>query len=134
MTLPSSRLRDRPERAGQLDRPGQLDRLGVLLSGLCVLHCVAGIVIVTAMGLGGSLLLHPAIHKLGLVIATLVAAVAIGAGALRHRRRMPSVVALTGLCFMGGALAVGHGTDEMVLTVIGVALVAAGHVLNLRRR
>jgi hypothetical protein len=34
---------------------------------------------------------------------------------------------------MGGALAVPHGVDEAVLTVIGVTLVAAGHLLNLRR-
>lgn len=126
--LPLPRLRDRPE------RPKQLDRLGVLLSGLCALHCVAGVLIVTMMGVGGGLLLHPAIHRVGLAFAVVIAALAIGAGALRHRRRLPFVVALAGLCFMGGALAVGHGADEMVLTIIGVVLVAIGHVLNLRRR
>jgi hypothetical protein len=42
------------------------------------------------------------------------------------------VVAMTGLSFMGGALAVPHGTEEAVLTVIGVSLVAIGHILNLR--
>lgn len=111
---------------------GRLDRLGVLLSVLCALHCVAGIVLVALLGLGGGLLLDPAIHRVGLVIATVIAAVAIGAGALGHRRRAPFVVAVIGLAFMAGALAVGHGPDEMVLTVIGVALVALGHVLNLR--
>jgi hypothetical protein len=35
---------------------------------------------------------------------------------------------------MGGGLAVEHGVEEAVLTVIGVTLVALGHVLNLRRR
>ena len=34
--------------------------------------------------------------------------------------------------FMGGALAVPHGYKEAVLTIIGVALVSLGHVLNLR--
>ena len=34
--------------------------------------------------------------------------------------------------FMGGALAVPHGFEEAVLTIIGVALVSLGHVLNLR--
>ena len=112
---------------------GRFDRLGVMLSCLCAVHCVAGIVLVAGMGIGGTLLLHPAIHKVGLVIATFVAAVAIGMGALRHRRRMPFVVAVAGLTFMAAGLAVGHGTDEMVLTVIGVALVAGGHFLNLRK-
>lgn len=118
----------------RLERPRRLDRLGVLLSFLCAVHCVAGMLIVAVLGLGGGLLLHPAIHKVGLLIATIIAGVAIGLGALRHRRAAPLVVAMTGLSFMGGALAVGHGVEEMVLTIIGVALVASGHFLNLRRR
>ena len=33
---------------------------------------------------------------------------------------------------MGAALAVPHGVKEAVLTIIGVALVSLGHILNLR--
>ncbi len=112
---------------------GRLDRAGLLLSGLCALHCVLGVIIVAGLGLGGGIFLDPAIHRVGLVLATLIAAVAIGVGAVRHRRALPFVVAMTGLSFMGGALAVGHGVEEAVLTVIGVTLVAAGHLLNLRK-
>ncbi|WP_271079041.1 MerC domain-containing protein [Aurantiacibacter sp. MUD61] len=111
---------------------GKMDRVGILLSALCVLHCVAGLILVAGLGLGATFLLDPAIHRAGLVLATLVAGVAIGIGAIRHRRRTPFVVAMTGLSFMGGALAVGHGFEEAVLTIIGVGLVAAGHLLNLR--
>jgi hypothetical protein len=111
----------------------RMDRFGMVLSGLCAVHCVLGVVIVAGLGLSGGFLLNPAIHRVGLLLATIIAAVAIGLGALRHGRRAPFVVAMTGLSFMGGALAVGHGVDEAVLTVIGVALVALGHVLNLRR-
>jgi hypothetical protein len=39
---------------------------------------------------------------------------------------------MTGLSFMGGALAVPHGPKEIALTVIGVSLVAVGHFLNMR--
>lgn len=112
---------------------GRLDRLGVLLSALCLLHCVAGLVLVAGMGLGAGFLLDPDIHRIGLLLAVLVAAVAIGAGALRHRRAEPFVVAMTGLTFMGGALAVNHGWEEAVLTMIGVVLVASAHIMNLRR-
>ena len=66
------------------------------------------------------------------VVATLIAGVAIGWGALRHRMAAPFVIAMTGLTFMGGALAVPHGVKEAVLTIIGVALVSLGHILNLR--
>ena len=112
---------------------GRLDRAGMLLSSLCAVHCVLGIVIVAGLGLGGGILLDPAIHRYGLLLATLIAGVAIGTGAIRHRRAAPFVVAMTGLTFMGGGLAVDHGIKEAVLTVIGVTLVAAGHILNLRR-
>ncbi|KRA81585.1 MerC domain-containing protein [Altererythrobacter sp. Root672] len=112
---------------------GRLDRVGMVLSGLCAVHCVLGIVIVAGLGLGGGLLLDPIVHRVGLVCATVVAGVAIGIGAIQHRRAAPFVVAMVGLSFMGGALAVDHGIEEAVLTIIGVILVAAGHTLNLRK-
>lgn len=112
---------------------GRLDRVGVFLSCLCLIHCVAGLVLVAGMGLSATFLLDPAIHKGGLLVATIVAGIAIGVGAIRHRRAAPFVVAMTGLSFMGGALAVGHGFEEAVLTIIGVILVATGHILNLRK-
>ncbi len=110
----------------------RLDRAGMVISGLCALHCVASIVLVSVLGLGGQFLLAPAIHRVGLVLALLIAAVAIGWGALRHRKPAPFVVAMMGLTFMGGALAVPHGAEEALLTIIGVALVSLGHILNLR--
>ncbi len=111
---------------------GKLDRVGIALSALCLLHCVLGIVLVAGMGLGATFFLDPVIHKFGLLLATIVAGVAIGMGAIRHRRAGPFVIAMMGLSFMGGALAVGHGAEEAIFTMIGVGLVAAGHFLNLR--
>jgi uncharacterized membrane protein YoaK (UPF0700 family) len=102
------------------------------LSGLCAVHCIVGIIVVAGLGLGGGLLLAPEIHRVGLVLATIVAAAAIGLGARRHRRGAPVLVALAGLACMSAALFVGHGMEEAVLTVAGVTLVAAGHLLNLR--
>ena len=110
----------------------RLDRAGIALSALCAVHCVLSIVLVSVLGLGGTFLADPDIHRIGLLLATLIAGVAIGWGALRHRVASPFVVAMIGLSFMGGALAVEHGPREAVLTVIGVALVSLGHILNLR--
>lgn len=111
---------------------GKLDRVGIFLSALCLIHCVLGIVLVAGMGLGAGFLLDPDLHRVGLLLATIIAGVAIGVGAIRHRRAGPFVIAMMGLSFMGGALAVGHGFEEVVLTMIGVGLVATGHLLNLR--
>ncbi|MBV7265552.1 MerC domain-containing protein [Erythrobacter ani] len=110
----------------------RFDRAGILLAGLCALHCVATIVVVSALGLGSHFLLSPEIHRFGLALALIIAAVAIGWGALKHRRAAPFVTAMTGLTFMGGALAIPHGAGEAILTLIGVVLVSAGHLLNLR--
>lgn len=111
---------------------GRIDNVGITLSALCLVHCLATLVLISALGIGGSLLSDPRIHEAGLALATIVAAVAIGLGALRHRRPVPFVTAMTGLSFMGGALAMPHGYQEAVMTIIGVALVSAGHILNLR--
>lgn len=110
----------------------RLDRVGVMLSGICALHCVLSIVLVSALGLGGELLLSPAIHEVGLALAILVGAVTLGLGVLRHGEVGPLVLGFIGLALMGGALAVGHGVSEALLTITGVALVAMAHIRNLR--
>jgi hypothetical protein len=110
----------------------RLDRVGLTLSVLCAVHCVGTLVLVAGLGIGGSVLLNPAIHRTGLILAMLIVAVAIGAGALRHRRPAPFVIAMTRQTIMGGAIAAPAEIEETVLTIIGVGLVAIAHVLNVR--
>lgn len=110
----------------------RLDHLGIGLAGLCALHCLATLVVVSALGLGGHFLLEENIHRIGLLLALVVAAVAIGWGLMRHRRALPFAVAVVGLGFMAWALAVPHGANEFLLTLVGVSLVLFAHVLNLR--
>ncbi|QDH33399.1 MerC domain-containing protein [Porphyrobacter sp. YT40] len=110
----------------------RLDQIGIGLAGLCAVHCLLTIVIVSAMGLGGHFLLEENIHRIGLLLALLVAAVAIGWGLLRHGRVLPFAIAAGGLALMAAALVVPHGTNEFALTLIGVVLVSIGHWLNLR--
>ena len=110
----------------------RLDQLGIGLAGLCALHCMVTMVVVSALGLGGHFLLEENIHRIGLALAVGVAAVAIGWGVLRHRRMLPFAVAMTGLVLMAAALVVQHGSNELLLTLAGVSIVSLGHVLNLR--
>ncbi|WP_299195841.1 MerC domain-containing protein [uncultured Erythrobacter sp.] len=109
-----------------------LDKTGIAISALCAVHCVLTIIIVSGLGVGGQFFFSEEIHRYALVVALIIAAVGIGWGALMHRRREPFVIAMMGLSFMGGALASPHGTQEAILTIIGVALVSLGHLLNLR--
>jgi hypothetical protein len=110
----------------------RLDRAGIVLSGLCAVHCILGVVLVGVLGLGGEVLLSPAIHRVGLALALVIGLVSLGFGVLRHGRVGPLVVGGIGLSLMASAIAVGHGLPEAVLTVMGVSLVAAAHVSNLR--
>jgi hypothetical protein len=112
---------------------GQLDRVGVVLSGLCMVHCVAGLFLIGAFGLGGSVLFNPAIHRYGLMIAFAIGVITIGMNAFRHGHRLPLVLGSGGLLLMGSAVLVGHSASEAALTIGGVLLVASAHVINMRR-
>lgn len=111
----------------------RLDRVGMVLSGLCALHCLAGVVLVTVMGLGGGILLDPSIHRIGLAIALVVGGATIGIGAIRHGRILPLTLGTLGLSLMALALWTGHSAYEAALTICGVALVALAHFINMRR-
>lgn len=119
-------------RATVLSIRNQLDRTGIVLSGLCVLHCVLGIVLVSALGIGSQALLSPKIHEIGLVLAIAVGTVTLGLGALRHGAGGPLAVGAAGILLMAAGLASGHGLPEALLTIAGVALVATAHIRNLR--
>lgn len=110
----------------------RLDHLGIGLAGLCALHCLATLVVISTLGLGGHFLLDENIHRIGLLLALVVGGVAIGWGLLRHRRMLPFGVAMAGIALMAAALVIPHGSDEFLLTLAGVALVSVGHLLNLR--
>ncbi len=110
----------------------RLDRVGVVLSGLCAVHCAAGLVLVTLLGLGGGVLLDPVIHEVGLVLAVGIGAIGLGAGVLRHRRIGVLLTGLVGLALMATAMRLEHGAHEALLTIAGVALLASAHWRNLR--
>lgn len=125
-------MKEAPDSSADIVR-GRFDRLGVLISGLCMVHCVAGLFLIGVLGLGGGVLLNPAIHRFGLVAAFLVGMITIGAGALRHGHRLPLALGTTGLALMAAAIVSDHGTGEALLTICGVVLVASAHIVNLRR-
>ena len=93
-------------------------------------HSVADLV--RELGLGGSVLLDPAVHRVGLALAILVGGVGLGVGIARHGKREPLGLGLAGLSLMALALLTGHSPAEAALTIAGVALVAWAHWRNVR--
>ncbi|MDL2352366.1 MAG: MerC domain-containing protein [Pseudomonadota bacterium] len=119
-------------RQAYLSIRGRLDRVGVILSGLCALHCLAGLLLVVGLGLGGGVLLNPEIHRVGLALAIAVGSVTLVLGVIRHGDPVPLQVGACGVGLMAFALFVGHGSAEAVLTILGVTLLAWAHLRNLR--
>ena len=61
-----------------------LDRIAIGLSGLCLLHCMAGFVLLGLFSLTGDWLDHR-VHVVGLVLAMPLAAVALWRGFRRSK-------------------------------------------------
>jgi hypothetical protein len=109
-----------------------LDRAAIGLSGLCIVHCVLSVVLVATMTGASSLLADPIIHKVGLVGAIVLGAVALGQGYRRHRATRPLVVGGGGLVLMALGLVVPHGLPEVIVTIVGVTVLALAHLMNVR--
>jgi hypothetical protein len=109
---------------------GRLDRLAMGLSGLCLVHCVATAVLLGMLASAGSLLGKPIIHEVGLMLAMVIGAVALGRGVREHGFILPSLVGLAGLSLMGWALSLPEGGPEPIYTMSGVLILAFGHRLN----
>jgi hypothetical protein len=109
----------------------RLDRFAMGLSGLCAVHCVATVVLLGLVASAGGLLGKPIIHEVGLSLAMIIGAVALGRGVREHGFLLPSAVGVVGLATMAYAMTLHESGLEPAFTIIGVAVLALGHRLNL---
>jgi hypothetical protein len=68
----------------------------------------------------------------GLSLAMIIGAFALGRGIMAHGFMMPSAVGGLGLGVMAGALTMPHDGSEAAATIVGVLILALGHDLNRR--
>jgi len=113
----------------------KFDLVGLVLSGVCLLHCLLLPVAVVAapalaVWLGET---ETSVHWLLFAAALLVSGGALLAGLRRHGVWLVVLLGGLGLLAMAAAAAhlFGRGV-ELVLTVIGASIVALAHVMNLR--
>ena len=57
----------------------RLDRMAIGLSGLCLVHCLATSVLLALVSAAGGILGAPIIHEVGLGLAMIMGAIALGA-------------------------------------------------------
>jgi ABC-type transport system involved in multi-copper enzyme maturation permease subunit len=106
------------------------DGLGMGLAGLCMVHCLLASMLLLFLASAGGALFNPAIHEIGLLLATILGALAFAKGLAGHGLFVPAVVGGSGIIVMVTALTMPHGLLEMAVTVIGMILLGAGHYLN----
>lgn len=104
------------------------------LSGLCAVHCVATAVLIGLLASAGGLLGNPIIHEVGLTLAMILGAIALGRGIREHGLLLPSAVGALGLGLMAYGMSLHETGWEPVVTIIGVSVLALGHRLNLRAK
>ena len=109
---------------------GRLDRLAIGLSGLCAVHCIATAIFLSVMATAGGFLGNPLIHEVGLILAMILGAAALGSGAVRHRHLVPLAIGATGIGIMAWAMSLHETGWEPVFTILGVGILAFGHRLN----
>lgn len=108
------------------------DGLGLGLATLCLVHCLATSVILVLVASAGGYLLNPAIHEIGLVGAILFGVLALGKGYFEHKFMTPAAIGAVGITIMAGGLWMEHNNREVALTILGVGILAIGHILNHR--
>ena len=109
-----------------------IDRSAMGLSGLCVVHCLAGSVLLAGLSATGGLWNHE-VHAIGLAIALPLAIFALVRGIRMHKHHIVGVLGGAGLALMAGSLFLTHGGfEEIAVSVCGVLLLASAHLLNLR--
>lgn len=109
-----------------------LDRSAAGLSALCVLHCLAGVILVALLVPASGWLAHE-VHLVGFLVALPLALVALIRGHRAHRRSLALLLGGLGLASMAAGLFAAHGAGvEIVATGVGAALLGIAHVLNLR--
>lgn len=109
----------------------RLDRIAMGLSGLCAVHCVATAVLLGLLASAGGLLGQPIIHEVGLSLAMILGAIALGRGIREHGFLLPCMVGFSGLAIMGFAMTLHESGFEPAVTIIGVSILALGHRLNM---
>lgn len=113
----------------------RLDKVAIGLSVVCLVHCLALPVLVLAAPAVGALVLgtESPVHWLLLGLALPVSGYALWHGFRHHHQRLALLLGCCGLALM--FVAVAHltaATLELPLTVAGVLVLLAAHLLNLR--
>ena len=109
------------------------DWLGIVFSSLCVVHCLAPLVLALTGGsiAGLALFEDEWVHKALLVLVPAIALWSLLPSFSHHRQPLPLILAAIGIPLLFLAVAMGEAA-ETPLTVAGGLTVVVAHALNWR--
>lgn len=117
----------------------KLDGLAIILSGACLIHCLALPIVLTMFPIfqvQGSFLEESTFHLLILLLILPTSIVALAIGCRRHKDRLTVILGAIGLGVLSVTALVGHdwfGHDgERYVTSLGGLILAAAHIRNYR--
>lgn len=110
------------------------DRAAIILSMLCLVHCLALPIAISLLPAATHLLDVPEeVHALLFLVAAPISAYAIAAGYRKHGFLLPALIAAAALGLIGlGAFGGLSVLLETGVSVVGSLLLVAAHVVNLR--
>ncbi len=116
-------------------RTSFVDGYAISLSGLCMIHCLAPILIPMAIPFSAELVEAEGVHRL-LVLMALPAGVWVVSKSWSgiHARVLTALIGGGLLLLFAGAFAAALENHERALTVCGALALAAGHGMHLRDR
>lgn len=116
------------------------DKAAIVLSMLCVVHCVAlPVVLIVLPSVSGLLAFDDEVFHIWLLFAVIpISLFATLTGYFHHRRKSVLSIGLAGMVALVLAAVVGHDlfghTAEVVMTIVGSGLIAYAHLRNLSLR
>ena len=116
---------------------GHLDAIAVVLSGVCMLHCLALPLLLTISPiLNVTLLSETVFHLLLLVFILPTSVIALTIGCRSHKDKITLVLGALGLSILTITAFFGHQlvglTGERILTSFGGLILASAHIQNYR--
>ena len=120
------------------DKRSLLDTAAVVMSGICLLHCLALPIALTMLPILNIAVLDERVFHLVMMVFILpVSVVALAIGCRQHKDLLTLVLGIVGLSTLLFTAVFGHrffGLDgERVVTSIGGVILALAHIQNFRR-
>jgi hypothetical protein len=114
-----------------------MDTAAVVLSGVCMLHCLALPIALTILPIVNVTLLDEStFHLIMMVVILPVSVIALTIGCRQHKDKLTLILGSIGLVILTITAIFGHDllglTGERIVTSVGGLILAAAHIQNYR--